>query len=164
MQHVLMRNTQPSQPLRPITSPRALTEQLWPAGSPRNIITQALRTLIRPAGPARRLTTALKQQQLSSPPIAIITPNLTLIEEAMHINKPKHFWRHRWTSLALSSRYIRPREASISMEIIPRAMPHRLTFRRVFPVVCLINLLSSSQLWRALRKTNAAMTTYASNA
>ena len=164
MQHVLMINTQPSQPRRLTTSLRALTERRWAAGSPGNIITRALRTLVRPAGPALRLTTARKLQQHSSPVTATITLNLTLIEVVMHISKPRRFWRLKWTFQALNSKFIRPKEASISMEIILRAMPLRLISLRVSRVVCLINLLSSSQLWRALRKTNAAMTTYASNA
>ena len=159
-----MRNTRPSQPPHQTTSPRALTGWLWTAGSPRSIITQALRTLVRPAGPDLRLTTAPKRQQHSSPATATITLNLTLIVEVMHISKLRHFWRHRWISQALSSKFIRPNAASISMEIILRAMPLRVISLRVSLVVCLINLLSSSQLWQARRITNAAMTIYASNA
>ena len=159
-----MRNTRLSQPPRQTTSLKALTERRWAAGSPGNIITQALRTSVRPAGPALRLTTARKQQQHSSPATAITTLNLTLIEVVMLISKQRRFWRHRWTFQALSSKFIRPKEASTSTEIILRAMPLRLISLRVSRVVCLINLLSSSQLWRALRKTNAAMTIYASNA
>ena len=145
MQHVLMRNIRPRQPPPLITSPRALTGRVWPAVSPRNIITQALRTLLQPAGPARRFTTARRQPQHSSRATAKITLSLTLIGEVMHTNKPRLFWRHRWTSQALSSKYIRLSAASISMEIILPAMPLKLTFQRASKVVCLINLLSSRQ-------------------